>query len=402
MNEYIFTSLIYLIIVCFLGHLIINNWFTPSIREGARTLPRPVLHPELQGPSYKFKPSPPYFGQTLNQIIDQFIDRYFDKRGIPYTETIKMYVNNCVNQGNVTPKNKRRLTDIGYYFLNIVIPNIQTERNSNPQQNWPAIKWSGQKTFSVLVQPTSIYFGSDYGDGDSGSGSGSGGNDGDDDDDDDDGGNGDGGNGNGGNGGDGNSPSGDGGDKKCGNDELNNCGLGCPNSCLDGIMGAWYNKDDGQGPGDEGPGDEGPGGGQGPGGPGGPGSGGPGSGGPGTGPGPSGGGLQSAEIDGYQITDQPQTSNSNSLNDKINAFIKEYFIEEGIHKNKPTQKAIDTFNMYFQYRSPMDGIHMNKMRDVVYYILQVIVPGLPTNSLPRSYVIWRPIVWLSLSERSRR
>ena len=112
--------------------------------------------------------------------------------------------------------------------------------------------------------------------------------------------------------------------------------------------------------------------------------------------------IGSAEIDGYQITDEPQTSNSTSLNDKIIAFIKEYFIEEGIHKNKPTQKAINTFNMYFQDRSPMDGIHMNKMRDVVYYILQVIVPGLPTNSLPRSYVEWRPIVWLSLSERSRR
>ena len=53
--------------------------------------------------------------------------------------------------------------------------------------------------------------------------------------------------------------------------------------------------------------------------------------------------------------------------------------------------------MYFQYKTPMDDIHMNKLRDVVYYILQVIVPGLPTDALPRSYVEWRPIVWLSRS-----
>ena len=157
MNEYIFTSLIYLIIVCFLGHLIIDNWFKPLIREGARTLPRPVLHPELYEPSYKFKPSPPYFGQTLNQMIDQFIDRYFDKRGLPYTETIQMYVNNCVNQGNVTPENKSRLNDIGYYFLNIVIPNIQTDRNPTPEQNWPPIKWSEKGTFKVAIQPTPTY-----------------------------------------------------------------------------------------------------------------------------------------------------------------------------------------------------------------------------------------------------
>jgi len=394
MNEYIFTSLIYLIIVCFLGHLIINNWFKPSIREGARTLPRPVLHPELYESSYKFKPSPPYFGQTLNQMIDQFIDRYFDKRGLPYTETIQMYVNNCVNQGNVTPENKSRLNDIGYYFLNIVIPNIQTDRNPTPEQNWPPIKWSEKGTFKVSIQPTPTYlayigqhmpsYNMNYTDalssnggelpsssGSKGKGKGKG--------------------------------EGEGkgkGKGKCENDELNKCGIGCASSCLDGIMGAWYDEGKYKSPGTDGntttssyntDGSQingtygqtesasvyG-----------------------------SGGSntliIGSAEIDGYQITDEPQTNTEDPLNDKIDMFIKEYFIEEGIHKNKPTQKAIDMFNMYFQYKSPMDGIHMNKMRDVVYYMLQAIIPGLPTTVLPRSYVEWRPIVWLSLSERTKR
>jgi len=394
MNEYIFTSLIYLIIVCFLGHLIIDNWFKPLIREGARTLPRPVLHPELYEPSYKFKPSPPYFGQTLNQMIDQFIDRYFDKRGLPYTETIQMYVNNCVNQGNVTPENKSRLNDIGYYFLNIVIPNIQTDRNPTPEQNWPPIKWSEKGTFKVAIQPTPTYLayiGQQYmpsynmnyndvlssngGELPSTSGVGSGKTDG-----------------------DGSDGDGDGGN--CENDKLNKCGIGCASSCLDGIMGSWYNDGNDNAPGTEGDNMN-------------------------TSPdtdgsqtyGTSGENISnvkhlpgdsntliigSAEIDGYQITDEPQTNTEVPLNNKINTFITDFFIEDGVHKNKPTQKAIDIFNMYFQYKSPMDGIHMNKMRDVVYYILQVIVPGLPTSVLPRSYVEWRPIVWLSLSERAKR
>ena len=111
--------------------------------------------------------------------------------------------------------------------------------------------------------------------------------------------------------------------------------------------------------------------------------------------------IGSAEIDGYATTDEEQTSSDTTLNDKVDAFIKEFFINKGPNKNKPTKKAIDMFNMYFQYKKPMDDIHMNKMRDAVYYILQVIIPGLPTSTLPRSYVEWRPIVWLSLSERNR-
>ena len=46
-----------------------------------------------------------------------------EKDGIPLESTIQLYVNYCVNQGNVTDENKRKLTDIGYYLLNIFIPN---------------------------------------------------------------------------------------------------------------------------------------------------------------------------------------------------------------------------------------------------------------------------------------
>ena len=403
MDEIILTSLLYLIIICFLGHLIINYCLKPSIREGARTLPRPVIHPELNEPLYKFKPSPPYYGETLNQLIDRYIGMYFDKRGLSYMNTIQLYVDNCVNKGNVTEDNKSKLNDIGYYFLNIVIPNIQSVKNPNPEQNWPAIKWSGMNTFKVAIQPTPtylIYKGQPYKDSyfsqynssladnggkiDPTQGGGTGNS------------------GTGGTGGGGGS-SADSGSGICDNDDLNSCGIGCPSSCLDGIAASWYkqqqdesssSKDGKDGSGDSNNTD----------------------------------GSQwddknrsnigntqklpggnnntliigSAEIDGYVITDEEQTSTETTLNDKINAFIKEFFIEKGPNKNRPTQKAIDVFNMYFQYRKPMDDIHMNKMRDVIYYILQVILPGLPTSSLPRSYVEWRPIVWLSLSERTKR
>ena len=402
MDEIILTSLLYLIIICFLGHLIINYCLKPSIREGARTLPRPVIHPELNEPLYKFKPSPPYYGETLNQLIDRYIGMYFDKRGLSYMNTIQLYVDNCVNKGNVTEDNKSKLNDIGYYFLNIVIPNIQSVKNPNPEQNWPAIKWSGMNTFKVAIQPTPtylIYKGQPYKDSyfsqynssladnggkiDPTQGGGTGNS------------------GTGGTGGGGSSA--DSGSGICDNDDLNSCGIGCPSSCLDGIAASWYkqqqdesssSKDGKDGSGDSNNTD----------------------------------GSQwddknrsnigntqklpggnnntliigSAEIDGYVITDEEQTSTETTLNDKINAFIKEFFIEKGPNKNRPTQKAIDVFNMYFQYRKPMDDIHMNKMRDVIYYILQVILPGLPTSSLPRSYVEWRPIVWLSLSERTKR
>ena len=56
----------------------------------------------------------------------------------------------------------------------------------------------------------------------------------------------------------------------------------------------------------------------------------------------------------------------------------------------------------------MDENHKNKLRDVVYYFMQIIVPGLPqgtvsddctTNTFGTAFVEWIPIKWLSLTER---
>jgi hypothetical protein len=401
MDEMLFTSVIFLIIICFLGHLIINYWFSEPLREGARTLPRPHIGPMNDKISYKFKPSPPYFGETLNQLIDRYINKYFDRRGIPYTNTIQLYIENCVDKGNVSEKNKRKLNDIGYYLLNIVIPNIQSVKSPRPDVYWPPIKWSDLSTFDVLIQPTPtylVYKGQPYSDSYTANYNSSASN------------------GQGGlliDSGNNRSNSSDNsssdiipGDSDCslttrpGGRGLD-CGIGCPTSCLAGVMAAWddaENKNKSPDSSDE------------------------------SNSisfsdiinGTHGGAnnanignvqklpdasntviIGSAEIDGYAITDEEQTSTETTLNNSIDSFIDEFFIKTGPNKNKPTKKAIEMFNMYFQYKKPMDDIRMNKMRDVVYYILQVIIPGLPTSTLPRSYVEWRPIVWLSLSERNR-
>ena len=402
MDEMILTSVLYLIIICFLGHLIINYCFKENIREGARTLPRPVIHPELNEPVYKFKPSPPYSGETLDDMIDRYINMYFDKRGIPYTNTMAEYKTLCIGDGdgngNITEENKSKLNDIGYYILNIVIPNIQSVKNQVPDQYWPPIKWSGLNGFKLTMRPTPTYLmytgqifkdgynsrfnSSNYQNGDdgsSGNGSGGPGTDGAD-------------------GNQGSSPSSEG----CSGDKKDNCGIGCPSSCLAGIMSKWSDDEKKEKEGEDGksgendtnyytPGDEWE-----------------------DGVGIGSGNVQnmpgspntiiigSAAIDGYAITDIEQRSSANTLNETVETFINDFFIEKGPNKNKPTQKAITMFDMYFQYKKPMDDIHMNKMRDVLYYILQVLIPGLPTSDSPKCYVEWRPIVWLSLSERMKR
>ena len=391
-----FQFYLYLLIISMLVFFLLEHLRT--YRESMRTLPRPVINEAKDKDTYTFTPSPPYDGETLNTMIDRMIHQYFDKRGFPYSNTIELYKNLCVNQGNVNEENKRKLTDIGYYVLNIVIPNIQTTKNPEPEVFWPAISWTNKPIFDVLIQPTVTY---DMFKGQAYSGSYTANytssrsqNDGrlstrtnssqDS---------------RGLNGAEGQNGSNSSGSASCGNDRLGQCGIQCPSSCLDGVAASWYKEqnekksrknqlsDDKSRF--------------------------------------STAALQtdlntamntfqvnnttllpgadnvfiigSAEMDGYQILDEPQTSDTTTLNDNIENFIDKFFIKDGPNSGKPTQHAIDLFDMYFQYKTPMDDIHMNKLRDVVYYILQVIVPGLPTDALPRSYVEWRPIVWLSRS-----
>lgn len=405
----IYLTILYIILVCFFGY-IIGCYFanTNVIREGARTYPRHVINPITKEDILDIKPLPPYYGETLNQFIDKIVAQYFDKGGYPYTNTIEKYSDLCIENaggeklGVTTERNKRKLTDIGYYILNIVIPNIQTVDNPRPNVVWPAIQWTNDATFKTQVQPTAtykIYKGqawSSYGnemDADktaqassdsqndssssSSSSSGSSGNNNED-------------------------PSSTGGCDD--DDDDSNCRLACPSNCVAGVLNAWNEVDKMKEEQDKAEKEQN-----------------------GVYAGAStvenaypsnsnqftkkypgvaslkGGSnvliIGDATVDGYQTTDVDVDNNITLLNDNVNTFINDYFIESGPNQGKPTQKAIDEFELYFdKNKTPMDGIHMNKMRDLVYYILQSIIPGLPTAQLPRAYVEWRPIHWLSRSE----
>ena len=50
-----------------------------------------------------------------------------------------------------------------------------------------------------------------------------------------------------------------------------------------------------------------------------------------------------------------------------------------------------------QWAFPIMSSYKNKLRDLIYYFMENIIPGLPTESKPVCYVEWRPIRWLSNS-----
>ena len=402
--------IIYVILVFVFGFLIMNYLTKPILIEGARTLPRPVINPPVKKEEEKTKPLIFKPDETMNEYIDRFVVKYFDKDGLPLESTILLYINYCVNKGNVTMENKQKLTDIGYYLLNIFIPNLPRVDNPDPKEHWPPIQWSNHKIFDVLIAPTNTYktfrgqnYLDSYASAYQGSQSGGGGNflnmfgmdfnnyf---------------------GYGGEyqkekassGNNESGDG--SECSESPESKCGIGCPTSCLSSAFAPYLNNNsegdnnkssggssDGQGFNDNDSGSN--------------------NANNQLGQQSNTGGtvflpggenvlvIGSANIDGYVITDEKQKSDDSILNDQIDEFISDYFINLGPNQNKPTQKMIDLFNM-LKEKQPMDNIHMNKMRDIVFYVLQVIIPGLPTRALPRSYVEWRPIVWLSRSEKSK-
>jgi hypothetical protein len=63
----------------------------------------------------------------------------------------------------------------------------------------------------------------------------------------------------------------------------------------------------------------------------------------------------------------------------------------------PTKQAQQDFANFVKMYGPIDRAHKNKLRDLVYYFMENIIPGLPTQQKPVCYVEWRPIRWLSNS-----
>lgn len=471
MNETILTTILYVIIICFLGYLLFNHFKKEYVQEGMRTLPRPIINAEFQKP-LNYKPAPPYLGESLNKMIDRNIGYYFDSRGIAYYNTIDIYQTKCAGRGlvDVTPpqgegyqdklqlyeSQKSKLTDIGYYILNIVIPNIQTTNNPDPEQKWPPITWTNKPHFRIKksIKPTyQVYQGAAYSSNPSSSSDSTNGTSSSD-------------------GSDGSTSNGDSTDSSssttdttvtasapsdgssgdCGDmNSYNKCGIACPTSCLDNVAAAQaeidrLNEELQQQEEDEN----------------------------------ASGTISASQLNlswlnflSYQWVSQsstegstttgtsylndnntltmgdstfrgfPTTSmsscpsdtltyNANTLNadgsinyatdtseqalsQTIANFIDRYFIsdEDDINYNRPTDYALQEFDKYFKDKPPMDENHKNKLRDVVYYVMQVIIPGLPDGTKPYdendatntcgdntgiAFVEWIPLRWLSLSE----
>ena len=444
MNETILTTILYVIIICFLGYLLFNYFKKGSVQEGMRTLPRPVINDEYNQP-IQYKPSPPYMGETLDQMIDRSISRWFDIRGLPYFNTIDYYQSTCAFNGNVDSKctgelqvdlyiNQRsKLTDIGYYILNIVIPNIQTTDNPNPEEKWPPIVWTNKAPFPIKksIAPTyQVYQGAAYSSTTSSSSSSSS--------DDTNGSSSstttDGSTDSNGDGTSSTSTDTDGSsDGSCGDlNALSRCGIACPTSCLDNVAAAqaeidrlnelleeeedeesltaqsismnmgWLNfiayQQTGQAATQTVL--------------------------------PNGTAtinntdntltIGNTEFDGYPTTELSanpddvqgdyDAGNVNTLSETIAQFISTNFISDpdDYNYNRPTKEALLKFDSYTKNKAPMDQNHKNKLRDLVYYFMQIIIPGLPegtvsddctTNTFGTAFVEWIPLKRLSLTER---
>ena len=80
--------IIYVILVFVFGFLIMNYLTKPILIEGARTLPRPVINPPVKKEEEKTKPLIFKPDETMNEYIDRFVVKYFDKDGLPLESTI--------------------------------------------------------------------------------------------------------------------------------------------------------------------------------------------------------------------------------------------------------------------------------------------------------------------------
>ena len=154
--------LLYSFIILVLGVFIIQHFQRQgTVVEGARTYAMPRRHPltSTYGTYSNISASNII---SLSDIIDQTVANYFDENNTPYMNTIDAVQTYIVGPspyeyGPITPDLKSKLTDIGYYFLEVVIPMLPTPENPTPKVEWPPLKWSGIPGFNVEIAPIPTY-----------------------------------------------------------------------------------------------------------------------------------------------------------------------------------------------------------------------------------------------------
>jgi hypothetical protein len=364
-----------------------------AIIEGARTYPMPRRHP-LTSTYGTFNNRGKSNVISLNTIIDQTVSKYFDEKGVPYMNTIDSVQEYIVGPspyefGPITSDLKSKLTDIGYYFLEVVIPMLPTQENPAPKVEWPPLKWSGIPGFDVEIASIPTYdvyqgnpennfqyiynkgsgaaakYAAAHGIGSNLSGESNSSSDSDS--------------------GPGPGPDSD----ACGD---NNCGITCPQTCFQNAMNIVPAPA------------------------------------PAPAPAPvnneSSGSSTSASnhssytnadflknfhtkltykanrttigsttYTGYDITQialAKGSQDNTTLQNKIENTIYEYFVKSGSKQGDPTKKLMDLLEFYSTQFSAMNAYHVDTLRNLVFYLLQIIVPGMPTAAIPHLYIQWKP------------
>ena len=83
--------------------------------------------------------------------------------------------------------------------------------------------------------------------------------------------------------------------------------------------------------------------------------------------------------------------------DKLDYKIREMYINKyfDVKTGNPTEYFIEQYKNYTKDNIPMDEIHMNRLTDMIFYVIEVVISGLPTEESPQYYFKWRPLNKLS-------
>lgn len=379
----IWFSLALLFLLLFIGVQCLD----PIKKEPMRTLYMPKVHPIVQyiTPNYY---GASYSTEDMNQWVDFYIARYFDDTNVPYLDTIDLYRKYIVNKGVLKQEYKNKMRDMCHYIVDIVIPNLPTIENLDPQIIWPKINWLSDDwksyNYSFNLDAMANLFGGSMSykrtassgsksQGDDSQGSLSPGS---------------------------LSPrslssGGDSSGSSSSNSSPpeNKVCDSCPKDCFGQFLSELSQK---QGS-DSGTANS------------------PGSSSPGsdsgedsvgkykssTGKGHGGKSEEDPErifiVDQVLVTNEPVTNpSSQELNEWVLKKMK-YYVDVDFDLY-PTKQAQLDFTNFIKMYGPIDRAHKNKLRDLVYYFMENIIPGLPTESKPVCYVEWRPIRWLMNSD----
>ena len=375
MNHTIWVSVLILFLLLFIG----VKYLDSNKRESMRTLHVPTAHPIVQYVKPNFYGGS-YSTLNMNQWVDRYIAQYFDDTNVPYLNTIDLYIFYVVNKGVLKQDYKNKMRDMCHYIIDIVIPNLPTIENPDPKIEWPKLEWLSDDwtpyNYSFNLDAISNLFGRPTRykrppDVDSSK----------------------------------NKPNSPGsnspgsmspgsmstGSTSSSSESTSSTGTcdKCPTDCFNQMMsklskptddssasapkgrssssssdserkgsGGNYKSSTGEERGDD--------------------------------------DSETLTVDQVLVTNEPVTNpSSQELNewvfDKMNYYVDMNF------DLYPTKQAQQYFINFTQNYGPIDRAHKNKLRDLVYYFMENIIPGLPTESKPVCYVEWRPIRWLANS-----